>query len=1019
MKILNTVEQEAFDMPPVFNSVQRKRFFDFPLKIRRLAANLRTPINRLCFLLSCGYFKASKRFFSARTFHSLDIRYVAQHETIPLDDVDIDSYSRQSQHRHQHRILNFYGFRAFDQKARAFIVQEVEMMARSQLKPRLIFWRCVDLLIREKVQTPSYFRLSELILKAINKHKNQLNTVIKKMLPSDIRASLGGLFVQSATLEGEPIPSKTTAYKLTLLKKMSQSTKPSKVKERVTDLALLKGLYESLETIFQALELNHEGIRYYATSVIKSEIFQVARRVDEDRYLHVIAFIAYQYYRLQDNLVDVLLTSLQSYQNRAQREHKEQCYARRDHRNQAFKGLIGYLDEQVLGTLAAIRTITENDKLDDTKKVESIRELLESRTVEQRQVETEVATLKTELENELGNNDYYQALEARSIRIQNRVSPIIKAIDFHDESNVKDLLKAIQYFKDKDGAIDKSAPLGFLKSAEREAVTEGNQRFRVSLYKALLFIHIQGAIKSGALNLEHSFKYRSLDSYLISRERWFRNKKVLLERAALQSFVDPKNVLKELDEMLYRQYVTTNNNIIDGSNILVSFDKKGRFRLKTPKQDNPEVEPLQNFFPDRHYVPLLEVLATVNRHSGFLDEFQHWQQRYHRTTPPQKVFYAGIIGLGCGIGTREMAQISRQINESELEHAVNWFFSPEGARAANDRVLRLMGRLELPNIYRHSSEQLHTSSDGQKFEVRADSLNANYSFKYFGKGQGVSVYSFIDERNLLWYSVVISAAERESAYVIDGLMYNDVIKSDIHSTDSHGYTESIFGATYLLGFSYAPRIKNLKRQRLYIFKGRGKAQRSTWKINPAGYIDTKLIEENWDDILRLIVTIKLKEITASELFRRLNSYSKQHALYRALKAFGKIIKSIFILRYIDNLELRQMIERQLNKIEQAHHFTRAVSIGNPREFIQTEKQEQEIAEGCKRLIKNSITCWNYLYLSHKLGENDLPETREAMLKAIASGSVISWQHINLLGEYDFSEERLQDSFGIKLPKLMT
>lgn len=93
---------------------------------------------------------------------------------------------------------------------------------------------------------------------------------------------------------------------------------------------------------------------------------------------------------------------------------------------------------------------------------------------------------------------------------------------------------------------------------------------------------------------------------------------------------------------------------------------------------------------------------------------------------------------------------------------------------------------------------------------------------------------------------------------------------------------------------------------------------------------------------------------ASELFRRLNSYSKQHALYRALKAFGKIIKSIFILRYIDNLELRQMIERQLNKIEQAHHFTRAVSIGNPREFIQAEKQEQEIAEGCKRLIENSI-----------------------------------------------------------------
>jgi len=48
------------------------------------------------------------------------------------------------------------------------------------------------------------------------------------------------------------------------------------------------------------------------------------------------------------------------------------------------------------------------------------------------------------------------------------------------------------------------------------------------------------------------------------------------------------------------------------------------------------------------------------------------------------------------------------------------------------------------------------------------------------------VYTFIDERHFLWHHDVISAAEREAAYVIDGLMHNDVIKSDIHSTDTHG-----------------------------------------------------------------------------------------------------------------------------------------------------------------------------------------------------------------------------------------
>jgi TnpA family transposase len=248
-------------------------------------------------------------------------------------------------------------------------------------------------------------------------------------------------------------------------------------------------------------------------------------------------------------------------------------------------------------------------------------------------------------------------------------------------------------------------------------------------------------------------------------------------------------------------------------------------------------------------------------------------------------------------------------------------------------------------------------------------------------------------------------------------MHNDVIKSDIHSTDTHGYSEAIFGATHLLGFSYAPRIKNLKKQTLYLFKSRRHTDRSHWKIQPSSYIDTDVIIRHWDDILRLIATIKLKEVTASEIFRRLNSYSKQLSLYRALKAFGQIIKSLFILRYIDDVDLRQAVEKQLNKIEHSHKFTRAVSVGNPKELIETEKQEQEIAEGCKRLIKNCIICWNYLYPIQKLSETEDSGYKAELLKALGNGSVISWWHINLLGEYDFSEEKLQDTIGIKLPKL--
>ena len=217
--------------------------------------------------------------------------------------------------------------------------------------------------------------------------------------------------------------------------------------------------------------------------------------------------------------------------------------------------------------------------------------------------------------------------------------------------------------------------------------------------------------------------------------------------------------------------------------------------------------------------------------------------------------------------------------------------------------------------------------------------------------------------------------------------------------------------THLLGFSFAPRIKGVGKQTLYIFKPK-RQTREDWSIQPDKTINETVIRENWDELLRLVATIKLKENTASDVFRRLNSYSRQHALYQTLKAFGQIVKSLFILRYIDDLALRQAIEKQLNKVELANRFTRAVAVGSPREFAQTEKEEQEIAETCNRLIKNSIICWNYLYLARQIEKTPNAEAKENLLRLIAIHSPMSWAHINMLGEYDFSEEKLRDTLGI-------
>jgi hypothetical protein len=112
------------------------------------------------------------------------------------------------------------------------------------------------------------------------------------------------------------------------------------------------------------------------------------------------------------------------------------------------------------------------------------------------------------------------------------------------------------------------------------------------------------------------------------------------------------------------------------------------------------------------------------------------------------------------------------------------------------------------------------------------------------------------------------------------------------------------------------------------------------------------------------------------------------------------------------------IEKVLNGVEHVHRFTRAVSVGSPREFVQAEKDDQQMAETCKRLIKNCIICWNYLYLSHNLAEIDDLVKRAEFIDAFTHGSAVSCRHVNILDEYDFSEEKLKDSVGIKPPKMI-
>ncbi len=183
MRILTANEQQAFDRKPLFDHRDRKKYFDLPKGLMDIAKNLRTPGGQIGFLLMYGYFKATRRFYQPQDFHERDIEAAARMLGLPSAGFISDAYAKQTRLRHQKIILDFYGFTPFDETASNALATEIATMARMHLKPRLIFDRCVDFLIQNRVQVPSAYRLNDLIRAGLHDRKAELIALIPHYSP--------------------------------------------------------------------------------------------------------------------------------------------------------------------------------------------------------------------------------------------------------------------------------------------------------------------------------------------------------------------------------------------------------------------------------------------------------------------------------------------------------------------------------------------------------------------------------------------------------------------------------------------------------------------------------------------------------------------------------------------------------------------------------------------------------------------------------------------------------------------
>jgi TnpA family transposase len=239
--------------------------------------------------------------------------------------------------------------------------------------------------------------------------------------------------------------------------------------------------------------------------------------------------------------------------------------------------------------------------------------------------------------------------------------------------------------------------------------------------------------------------------------------------------------------------------------------------------------------------------------------------------------------------------------------------------------------------------------------------------------------------------------------VLDGLLYHESdLRIEEHYTDTAGFTDHVFALMHLLGFRFAPRIRDLADKRLFLPTGK--------KTYPAinslvgGTINAKHIRSHWDEILRLATSIKQGTVTASLMLRKLGSYPRQNGLAVALRELGRIERSLFTLDWLQNVELRRRVNAGLNKGEARNALSRAVFFNRLGEIRDRSFENQRYRASGLNLVVAAIVLWNTVYLEkavQALKERGEP-VDDSLLQHL---SPLGWEHINLTGDYVWRQSK--------------
>ncbi|EAD3376956.1 Tn3 family transposase, partial [Listeria monocytogenes] len=380
------------------------------------------------------------------------------------------------------------------------------------------------------------------------------------------------------------------------------------------------------------------------------------------------------------------------------------------------------------------------------------------------------------------------------------------------------------------------------------------------------------------------------------------------------------------------QWISKNIDKVESINIEKQKIHIERLQADTPEEARNFSLSLYNMLPR---VKLTDLLMEVAEWTGFDESFVHASSNQPPKGEEKSIVMASLMAMGTNIGLTKMAEATPDISYRQMANVMQWRLHEDAMTRAQATLVNYQHRISLTSYW---GDGTTSSSDGMRVPVGVSSLHAD-SNPHYGTGKGTTIYRFTSDQFSSFYAKVINTNARDAVHVIDGLLHHESdLSIEEHYTDTAGYTDQVFGLSHLLGFRFAPRLRDISDAKLYTISSPNDFPNIKGILR--GKINTNVIKENFDDVLRLAHSIREGRVSGSLIMGKLGSYARQNKIATALREIGRIEKTIFILDYITNEALRRRIHRGLNKGEAMNGLARALFFGKRGEFRERGIQDQ-------------------------------------------------------------------------------